>query len=520
MKAVSEAKARELTDAIKEQVATGDVEQPNEAVRRLVKEHRKLQADFLRLIRTLQRTVGITEAEIRAIERAAEADQLPGGEDFWRAQVLQSRATEDLNALAAVGLQRLLRIVDPEWLRVEAQKEYHLSSSFLNHPLHLVNGVRVGMAPNAMSPQRFARMLLVSQDHLNKRPDLDFFAASMFVPEVAILGNSLDEIAALGPEAEDKLRRLGSVPDDNVTSTIFELLVGAACVRRGLAVSMVAENRSEKVPDFRISGLGPYAGAIECKRRLGLTSYELDETGVVESLYSAVRLPLRERGVHGSIEAAFGVELRAVPCADFVAQVLSIVSAERDHEPTATGWGSLAFRRLPYYDGVQRTRLYSPDYLERVFTWDALQDDWDGLLCEVEPPTRIEVESFRNPMCLKWRSESDTALTKKSRGISSLWVNAVRQIPPGEVGFIYIAYPEGSRSAIADARTRHILETMAEAWHRWYVRVPVSVVSRLYPRSLAEGRPDLIESALPGAAKGQEFWLTKVPRLIFTRQFE
>lgn len=498
----------------------GDLERPNETVRRLVKEQRKLQADLLRLIRTLQRTVGISEAEIRAIERAAEADQLPSGDAFWRAQVLETRPTEDLDALAAVGLDRLLANVDPEWLRTQAQKQYRLSSSFLNNPLHLVNGVRVGMAPDEPGPQRFARMLLVCQDHLNRRGDLDFFAASTFVPEVAVLGNSLDEISALGPEAENKLTKLGSVPDDSVTSTIFELLVGAACLRRGLAVSMVAENRSEKVPDFRITGLGAIPGAIECKRRLGLTSYELDEARHLESLYTATRLPLKERGIHGSIEASFAVELRSVSRVDFADRVLAAVSTHRDQEPMTTGWGSLAFRRLPYCDTVHRTPLYSPDYLERVFQWDAFQDDWDGLLCEVESPPRIEVKSFRGPMCLKWRSESEAALTKKSRGIASLWANAVKQIPPGEIGFIYIAYPEGSRSAVADARTRHILKSMEESWYRWYVRVPVSVVSRLYPRSLGEGRPDLIESVLPGAGKGQEFWLTKVPWMIFTRQFE
>jgi hypothetical protein len=46
-------------------------------------------------------------------------------------------------------------------------------------------------------PQRFARMLLVTQDHLMKRWDVDYFAAAMFVPEVALLGNSVDEIRAL-----------------------------------------------------------------------------------------------------------------------------------------------------------------------------------------------------------------------------------------------------------------------------------------------------------------------------------
>jgi hypothetical protein len=40
-------------------------------------------------------------------------------------------------------------------------------------------------------------MLLVTQDHLMKRWDVDYFAAAMFVPEVALLGNSVDEIRAL-----------------------------------------------------------------------------------------------------------------------------------------------------------------------------------------------------------------------------------------------------------------------------------------------------------------------------------
>ena len=66
----------------------------------------------------------------------------------------------------------------------------------------------------------------------------------------------------------------------------------------------------------------------------------------------------------------------------------------------------------------------------------------------------------------------------------------------------------------------HILKTMEESWHRWFVRVPVTVISPLYPRPVSMGNPDLIESVLPGAAKGQEFWLTKLPWCVFTRQFE
>ena len=82
-----------------------------------------------------------------------------------------------------------------------------------------------------------------AHDHLAKRDDLDFFSAAMFVPQIAQLGNSLDEIKELGPEAERKLAALPSMTDEMVSATIYELLVGAACVRKGLELTMVPEDR-------------------------------------------------------------------------------------------------------------------------------------------------------------------------------------------------------------------------------------------------------------------------------------
>jgi hypothetical protein len=100
-----------------------------------------------------------------------------------------------------------------------------------------------------------------------------------------------------------------------------------------------------------------------------------------------------------------------------------------------------------YRRSVTETRLYSPEYLEEVFGWAAHQDEWVGILCEIEPPARVDVEMFMRPLCLKWRSDSEEALLKKARGIKSLWADAIKQIPDGEMGFIYVAYPEGSRAA-------------------------------------------------------------------------
>ncbi len=443
--------------------------------------------------------------------------QPDGEKKLWRAQIEQVDGFHDLDELAAAGLTQCLRRVSQKWLQTEAPKVYRLDSAFLTNPLHLVNGSRVGVGPVQDGPQRFARMLLVTQNHLNKRWDLDFFSAALLVPEVAVLGNSLSEIRALGPEAERKLAALPEMADEEVGATMYELLVGAACVRKGRSITMVPEDRSRKVPDFQLSDMGPFTAAIECKRRLGLTKYELAEARYVEALYGSVRTQLRDRAIHGSLEACFTVPVGSVEVAEFSEAVLAMVEHADMREPIETRWGSLAFRPHPQLRTVQETRLYSPDYLQEAFDWNPLQDQWDGLLCEVDSPPNIRVELITRPLCLKWRSETEEALTKKARGVTSLWANAARQIPDGDIGFIYVAYPEGARPTVADARTRHILNAgRDDFFHRWSVRIPATVVTRLYPRALGIGNPDLIESALAAATNGEEFWFEYLPTQVFT----
>lgn len=304
--------------------------------------------------------------------------------------------------------------------------------------------------------------------------------------------------------------------DEQVSSTIYELLVGAAGVKAGLDLTMIPEDRSKKVPDYRINNLHQLPAVIECKRRRGLTEYELQEAAYVEHLYQSLRDDLRERGVYGSLEASFSVPLQSVSREEFAELAKTVVARPDRQELVVARWGSLTFQSLPHLRSVEETRLYSPQFLEEAFGWDVLQEEWDGILCEVEAPSRIDVELFKGPLCLKWRSESGEALVKKARGIKSLWVEAIKQIPDGEMGFIYVAYPEGSRAAIADARTRQILNELNGVWHRWSVRAPATVVNRLYGRALGAGQPDLIENVLLAATEGEEHWLTKLPHRVFT----
>jgi len=476
----------------------------------------ELRKELFREIDSIQQRAGISESEIQQFEEW-EAKQVPKGGEFWQREILQQRETEDLDSQVESGLNKLLEITDLNWLREEAKKNYRLGSAFCGRPLHLVNGVRVGVGNDLPIPQRFANMLLVSEDHIQKNDNLDFHAAAAFVPEIAALGNSLDEISKLGPEAEKKLKALPSMPDDLVSSTIFELLVGAACIRYGLKVRMLEENHSHKSPDFSVEDL-PIPCAIECKRRLGLTKYELAEAKLVEELYLEIRKPLLKQGIQSIIELSFSDPVHLISREKLIETVVDIALENRNIETFATEWGTLAVRKLPFWSAIDATRLYSSDFLEQVFRWEPAQSDWDGLVCEVEDPSGIIVERAKRPLCVKWRSESAEALTKKARGITSLWADAVKQIPDGEVGFVYIAYPEGAREPLADARTSYILEYMGKKlWHRWSVLIPVTMVIRLYARSVGVGCPDLIENTLAGAQTGEEFWLKMLPSRVFTK---
>lgn len=139
-------KARELRRAIKSQIASGANDLPDAGVARLTTELRNIRARILRQERLLRQEIGISEADLRKIERLRDSQNSPKFDNrFWRAQIEDVPESEDLDSLLRNGFQQLIQLFDPKWLRAEACKGYRLGSSFLSTPLHLVNGVRMDL---------------------------------------------------------------------------------------------------------------------------------------------------------------------------------------------------------------------------------------------------------------------------------------------------------------------------------------------------------------------------------------
>lgn len=286
-----------------------------------------LTSENSRALEQLKLEFGIDEEWLRRFE---EAQRPEFGEDYWNSDIQQVPSTVRLEDVVAAGLEQLLPIVNAEWLEEQSRLRYRQrydGSEGSDCRLHVVGRQRLSSTLAPQRPQRLAHMLLASRDLLVDRHDVDFFDGPMLVNEVAGLGAALPLISEMGPEAITKLDSLYAMPDRDVVSTVYELLVGAACVRMGRTVEMLPTS-GKKTPDFRVHDL-TVPMVVECKRREGLSKYAETEARHVESLYSAAA-ELFER-YHPLVEVEFKTDVLAVSGVDF-AKLIEMLCESWDDE--------------------------------------------------------------------------------------------------------------------------------------------------------------------------------------------
>lgn len=507
-RAAAESALATVVDAIKRQKARSpETKGPGPEVQQGLQKLAEANERFGAALTAYQDAVGISEDEIRQIEAA----MVPASDElWWRSQIEEMAPTTTFDALAPAAIRALLAVVPQAWLSKQ-RTACRLGAGFLNNPLNIVGGVR--LAQHAFEePHYYAHMLCAADDYLRQRDDADFFMAARSLPELSVLGSRLPLVERLGNEAVRRFKSLSRGSGDGVLSTIYELIVGTAFIRNGRVVSMLASQPPEKTPDLRVDGMGAPT-VVECKRQADLGDYERAEGLKIGTLFSALEAVRRERGLHGALELEFEDEVATLDPAAFLDSIQDLLSQDSDAPFRRMAWGSAAYKRLPLSGDFRETRLYAPNFLSQVFDWPETGCEWDGLVCAVEPPAGVRVRSFKVPFCIKWRSVGTVAVSRKVRDITRLWAEATEQVPHGEVGLIYIAYNDGQRAALADAKTRGI--DSRDRHYDWSIRIPVTVVSRLYSRALGVGVPDFIEAALPGAAEGEEHWLDRVPRRVY-----
>ena len=438
-------------------------------------------------------------------------------EQRWYRKDITTRTvpvTGTIDEILPVALENLLSRVPQHWWNEQRLLAKAQQQELLDQPLLLCGGKRWGTDFTKL--HKYGYYLALADAYLKRDPWLDIYSAAMGVPQICCLGTSLESLKGV-PGAGRKIRQLSKAPSAETDARIFELLVAAAFVHMGHDLSF-AERTFAKTPDLRLHDM-PFPTVIECKRKQVLNTYEIEEFQIIRSVFSILCSERERLGLMGELSIDFKKEIVNLPVKVILQGIRDLTNSLSPFNSKETEWGSIYLRPVAVSKKLEPTRLYSPEFLRDVFGLNLELGDYDGICSIVGNNEFPVVDKAEMPLLMKWSSNTAAAVTRKTQTIRNLWIEAVDQIPTGEAGLIYLAYEEGHRPRLADART-DVIRRLADTiyFKRRAISVPMTVISRLFPNVLMEGRPDLIENVIPLVSGGKDdydFWTADMPTLIF-----
>lgn len=485
---MADEKFRAIPDAIKAQLLRGETLGPGEQVLQVLTEFEAHRDAANREIAEIQSRLGISEELLARFE--GKKHWRFGTRHIKRRDVARIKTTASIDEQLPDALANVRRAVPADWFAREAERRPS-PDFFMQDPFCLLSGRHFRLAKRER-PHRVARMVMAAEDHLRRRDELDVWDASLLIPETVALGTQIEALTELGAVGLEKFQTLWSQNAEAVGGTIFELLVAGACVRTGLKASMMPDitNPRTKTPDIRIHDFGMPL-VVECKRKSSFTEQAKAEAAVMASVFGKLRARVR-----GSAQVR--LELSAPLCdAERVCQSIERIWRQGERSSADESWGIVTCEPLNERATFEYTRLYSPAFLAAVFDWDQEASfAWDGLICKVDTPSRLLLDTARNPLALVWKQTIDGASPAKFRGITSLFADGVSQIPAGEAGVVYVAVEEGTRADFADLRNEVIAAELRNWTMKWGSVALGVVVDRIYPHPVGEGRPDLAEAVV------------------------
>jgi len=121
---------------------------------------------------------------------------------------------------------------------------------------------------------------------------------------------------------------------------------------------------------------------------------------------------------------------------------------------------------------------------------------------------------------MAWRVDVEAATIKRSRAPIGLFAKALKQVPVGEFGLVYVAYPEGARPEVADNRTEAYIKRIQEWEHDAGIRIPATFLVRQFAMPRDHGNPDMVENTVKFMSEqsgGDEWIFREYPANIFTK---
>jgi hypothetical protein len=430
---------------------------------------------------------------------------------FWKSQLDGVDTTGMVEDSLKRGLDALLATIQPKWLR----RQYALSQEELKRrntlPFILIGNAR---HEAVASPHPLGYALFLTDLFLNEKTEIEIYDAAFLVPIVAALCDRLEGITAVKGGYE-KLREMLREPSGEFTGRVYELLVAGRAAEKGRDVEFI-EPGSEVSADLRINDLG-IPLVIECKFQSQWSATERAEIGVIQTIFARLCSEYAQRGMTAIVQLTLTSRICDVNCDEVFASISQQLNSLGPFGYRECEWGSLEVLSIePEIEWRRPTRLYSPNYLSHVFQWSQEDNPWDGICATALDTKNVVTQRARLPFGLKWRLSHRADEWSKARDVMRALQEAANQVPVGEAGCLYVGFEDSHRSALADLRTKRIIEKLPNFYHRKRgANIQHLLVTRLYPRTLGDGKPDMIESCIPASVGESDTWPDLLPNTVF-----
>ena len=105
---------------------------------------------------------------------------------------------------------------------------------------------------------------------------------------------------------------------------------------------------------------------VECKRKQVLNAYENKEFSTIRELFATLCAQKEELALAGELAIDFRREIVDLPVNEIVQAIRAMTKSLSLYNTKETEWGSIHLKPVEVSMNFEPTRLYSPEYLERV----------------------------------------------------------------------------------------------------------------------------------------------------------
>lgn len=137
-----------------------------------------------------------------------------------------------------------------------------------------------------------------------------------------------------------------------------------------------------------------------------------------------------ELGLVGELTIDFTQELKRLSASGIAERIREVTNSLSPRVDEEAEWGTIHLKPVEVSQEFERTRLYSPEFLEKVFGTDLELDEFDGICVVAANDSSPEVDRAELPLLLKWTSDSPAAQQSKMQTIKNLWIEALTKYPP------------------------------------------------------------------------------------------